>query len=417
MPWNGAPAAPALRRQWLKTVILAARDLLFEWRIALCLILALAAVLAPLLVLFGLKSGIVTTMRDRLRSDPAKREVVIRGNHQFDPAWLQEMAARPDVGFLVPRTRTLNVTFYALETDRGRSLPDLDMIATGPGDPLLAPDLTVPHKLEDILLTATAAGKLGVGVGERLHGVITRKLHDRFQRERIPLSLIGIVPETALGRDAAFVSVGLLVAADDYKDGYQVPALGVTDGAPPRGDARRFANARLYARTLDDVAGLAEWLRRQGFDVLTSAGEIAQVRALDRVLTFVFLVLAGIGVAGYLLSLAASLWANVDRKRRDLALLRLVGLRTGPLVAFPIAQALIVACAGIAVSAAVYAIVAVAFNSAFATELGREEFVCRLFLGDGVLAAALTIFVAFAASLVGGYRAARIDPAESLREP
>jgi putative ABC transport system permease protein len=130
-----------------------------------------------------------------------------------------------------------------------------------------------------------------------------------------------------------------------------------------------------------------------------------------------FLVIAGVGVLGFLLSLAASLWANVERKRRELAILRLVGLRTGPLMAFPAAQALMIALGGLALSAALYAGVASLVNTALAANLGRDELVCRLQAGDAIVAGLLTILFALAASAVGGYRAAQIDPAESLREP
>ena len=119
------------------------------------------------------------------------------------------------------------------------------------------------------------------------------------------------------------------MATEDYRDGAAVPALGVDRGHRCGSEpaARAFASARLYARSLDDVAPLAAWVRDQGYEVSTRAKEIETVKALDRVLAFVFLVLASIGVGGYLFSLAASLWANVDRKRREIALLRLVGPR------------------------------------------------------------------------------------------
>jgi putative ABC transport system permease protein len=226
-----------------------------------------------------------------------------------------------------------------------------------------------------------------------------------------------VLPETALAEDAVFVPLALLIAAEDYRDGFAVPELGVAEGDEPRSGDRSFASARIYARDLDDVAPLAEHLRSQGVEVVTRARDIETVKAIDRVLSLIFVVLAAIGVAGYLLSLAASLWANVDRKRREIALLRLVGLRTGPVVGFPAVQALVVAAAGILLSASLYAGVSTLFNRAFATELRRDEFVCRLLPGDAAAAVALTLVFALSASAVGGYRATRIDPAESLRDP
>ena len=43
------------------------RDYTHEWRMSGCFIFSLAAVLAPLMILFGLKFGIVTSMVTQLR--------------------------------------------------------------------------------------------------------------------------------------------------------------------------------------------------------------------------------------------------------------------------------------------------------------------------------------------------------------
>jgi len=409
-----AAAAPA-GRQWRQACRLAFRDFLHEWRVSLCLIFALAAVLAPLLVLFGLKSGIIATMTERLRADPRNLEITLRGHQRLDPAWFAAARARPEAGFVLPRTRLLAAT-VSLESTGGAGLPDIDMLPTAAGDPLLPAGTAPAEGLRQILLTATAAGRLKVQTGDGVTGRVFRRLGDRPQTLVLPLTVTGIVPETAFGRDAAFVSLDLLTATEDYRDGAAVPALGVRDGDTAAAPAARvFASARLYARGLDDVAPLAAWVRDQGFEVSTRAKEIEAVKALDRVLAFVFLVLASIGVGGYLFSLAASLWANIDRKRKEIALLRLVGLGTGPVIGFPVAQAVLVALAGTALSTLLYLGVAAAFNTAFVDQLGRDEFVCQLSLRDGLIAAVLTLLFAVAAAMVGGYRAAKIDPAEGLR--
>jgi putative ABC transport system permease protein len=408
------PGSATPLRQWRQTCVLAWRDFLHEWQVSLCLVLALAAVLAPLLVLFGLKSGIVTTMSERLKADPRNLEITLRGHYRLEPEWFRQLAVRPDVRFLVPRTRLLAATL-SLETAASASLLDLDMIPTAAGDPLLGPDLRPLEGLTEILLTETAAGKLNVRVGDRLTATVSRRLNDQAQAVQVMLTVAGIVSESAFGRDAVFVSLPLLVATEDYRDGYAVAELGAGDGRRERPAVRSFASMRLYARQLDDVAPLAAWLRSQGLEVVTRAKDIETVKAIDRVLTFVFVILASIGVVGYLLSLATSLWANVDRKRREIALLRLIGLGTAPVVGFPAIQAALVAVGGVVLAAVVYVAVAAAFNAAFASELNREEFVCRLAFSDGVAAGFLTLGFALIASVVGGYRAAKIDPAEGLR--
>ncbi len=128
---------PGAVHQWTRSFVLAVRDSLHEWPVSLCFMLALAAVLTPLLVLFGLKSGIVTTMTERLKADPRNLEITVRGNHHLKPAWVSDLADRPDVGFVVPRTRTLAATIDLIGPDR-RSVSGIDMIPTADGDPLLS---------------------------------------------------------------------------------------------------------------------------------------------------------------------------------------------------------------------------------------------------------------------------------------
>ncbi len=66
----------------------------------------------------------------------------------------------------------------------------------------------------------------------------------------------------------------------------------------------------LYARTIYEVAGLASVLTEAGQRVKTSAAEIETVRRIDRNLALLFWVIAAAGMAGYSLSLGASLWVT-----------------------------------------------------------------------------------------------------------
>ncbi|MFA7429790.1 MAG: ABC transporter permease [Rhodospirillaceae bacterium] len=401
-----SPTAPGAARATLR---LAVSDFRHEWRVSACLVLALAAVLAPLLVLFGLKSGIVSTMRDRLITDPRNLEVVIAGSYALGPEWFAALEQRNDVGFLVPRTRSLAATVDLLEPG-GKSLAAVEMVPTGAGDPLLRQVLP-PAGPGEVLLSHSAARSLGVADGAIVTALIARTVQGERQVARQPLTVRGVLPEAVFGRDGAFVTLDLLVGAEDYRDG-KAASL---NGAPPTPD-RAYSSARLFARDLDAVGPLADVLRGGGMEVRTRADDIETVKAIDRTLSFIFTVVAGIAVTGYLLSLAASLWANVDRKRRELALMRLVGFPTASVVAFPAIQALLIALIGVALSAAVAWGVAEAFNVTLSANLAQQEFVCRLLPGDLAVSAAVTIVLALIASSIGGYRAARFDPAESLRD-
>ncbi len=390
---------------------LAVADFRFEARVSLCLVLALAAVMTPLLVLFGLKSGMVHTLQQRLLADPRNLEVVVVGSQRLTADWLAALAKRPETGFSVARTRALSATVDARAAD-GRAFPGLEMVPSAAGDPLLPADVAPPAG-RVALLSATAAARLGVRAGDTLTAQVTRTVNGETQAARFPLTVGGIVPETAFPRAAAFVSLDLLVETEDFRDG--LAALGAA-GAAQRTAPRLFAGVRLYARDLDAVAPLAGVLRGEGMEVRTRAAEIDSVRAIDRVLSLIVGVLVAIGASGFLLSLGASLWANVERKRRDLALMRLIGFSGAAAAMFPAVQALLVAAGGILLSGAVYLLVAWGFDAALGASLGENEFVCRLPVGDYLAAAAATLVAALAAASLAGRRAAKVDPAEGLRD-
>lgn len=394
---------------------LALADFRHDWRVSACLVLALAAVMTPLLVLFGLKSGMVYTLQQRLLADPVNREVVIVGSQRLTPEWIADLAKRPDVGFLAPRSRSLSATLDARGAE-GKSYPGLEMVPSAAGDPLL-PEGAQPPSARAVWLSATAAQRLGVTVGGSFTAQVARTLNGETQAARVPLTVAGLIPESSFGRAAAFVPVDLLLATEDFRDGHAAPALGVDAGTPrDPAEPRLFAGLRLYARDLDGVAPLAERLRAQGMEVRTRAAEIESVKAIDRVLGLIVVVLAAIGATGFLLSLGASLWANVERKRRDLALLRLIGFSGVAAASFPAVQGLVVAVLGVLLSGAVYLGVAAGFDAALGQNLGANEFVCRLPPLHFAAAAAATLAAALLAALAAGRRAAHVDPAESLRD-
>ncbi|MBW6079395.1 ABC transporter permease, partial [Pseudomonas aeruginosa] len=70
-----------------------------EARLSLCAIFALAAVITPLLVLFGLKYGLVSTLTERLERAPSVREIIPVGGARYRAEDIAALAARADVAF------------------------------------------------------------------------------------------------------------------------------------------------------------------------------------------------------------------------------------------------------------------------------------------------------------------------------
>ena len=391
---------------------LASRDFANEWQMSGFFILALAAVLGPMMILFGLKFGIIGSMVDNLIQDPRNREIHPVGSGRFDMAWIDQLRQRPEISFVIPHTRSIAATIQLSSDNSSRILP-VEMIPTDPGDPLL-PDIQIPAEIHQVVLSDSAARKLNVKPGGSVSGSLSRRFQDKSERVHLDLKVVDVAPLGSFSRDGVFVTLSLAEAAEDYRDGRAVPALG-WEGTGS--DAQRtYPGFRLYTRSIYDVAPVSKALEKLGIEVRTRAADIEIVRNMDHNLTAVFWVIAVIGLVGFSFSLGASLWANVDRKRKELSVLRLVGFRTGDIIWFPIIQSFYTAALGWLTASLVYQGVAYTINRMFYAQLKQGENVCQLLPEHFLIALALTVTSAFLAAALAGYRAARIEPSEGLRE-
>jgi putative ABC transport system permease protein len=397
----------------LKTLRLASRDYAHEWQMSGCFVLALAAVLGPMLVLFGLKFGIVGGMVDQLVENPENREVRPVSSGRFDRDWFGNMARRSDVTFIVPRTRSIAATIE-LNSDKSSRIVRAELIPSGPGEPLLPADAPLPDGLNSVVLSQNAAEKLQASTGDKISGSVTRRFGGKKQRVHVDLDVVGVAPPGAFARDGAFTDVRLVEALEEYRDGRAVPELGWQGNAPT--DDRSYPGFRLYARSIYDVANLKNDLTAQGIEVRTKAADIDLVMRMDRNLSAIYWAIAIIGLIGFSLSLGASLWANVDRKRKELSVLRLVGFRTGDIVWFPVTQAFYTGLMGWLLAVGIYFGAAYVINGMLAEQLLEGTQVCVLLPRHYALALAVTVGAAMFAAALAGWRSARIEPSEGLRE-
>lgn len=392
-------------------ISLALSDARHELRLSLATVIGIAAILAPLIVLAGLKAGIVTAIRDGLTESPRAREVVNIANRSFDDAFFAAMRARPDVAFIVPRTRTLAASGgFAREAASDAPIRG-ELLATGAGDPLLG-GLPTPEGRAAVLSDALAQ-RLGARPGETVRMRIDRSLGGERQTLALSVTVTAVAPPSAFGREAAFLPLPLLLLAEDFQDGTVGPEPPAVDAPPAPG--RIHAGFRLYARGLEDVVTIDRALRADGIDVATRAEDVAALLALDRNLATLFAAIATLGGTGYLIGLAVGLYANVERKRRDLALLRLMGLSAQGLVVFPAAQAALFAAAG-ATLAAFVALGLQGFVNRLDLAVAEGRAVSAIGAGDLALAGVATLAGALAAAAFAARRAASIAPGEGMRD-
>jgi putative ABC transport system permease protein len=98
-----------MKSRFTDTLWLAGRDYRNEWQMSGFFILALAAVLGPMLILFGLKFGIIGSMLDNLIQDPRNREIRPIGSGRYDRVWIEQLRNRDEVAFIIPRTRAVRI--------------------------------------------------------------------------------------------------------------------------------------------------------------------------------------------------------------------------------------------------------------------------------------------------------------------
>ncbi|MET0088693.1 MAG: FtsX-like permease family protein [Candidatus Thiodiazotropha sp.] len=398
----------------LKDIIwLAGRDYRNEWQMSGFFILALAAVLGPMLILFALKFGIIGSMLDNLIEDPRNREIHPIGSGRYDAAWIEQLRTRPEVSFIMPRTRSIAATID-LDSDTSKRIISVEMIPSGTGDPLLSGRRT-PDNTDEIVLSRSAADKLNLKVGDSVDGSLARRYLGRSERVHLKLKVVDIAGTASFARDGAFTSLPLLEHAEAFRDGHAVAEYGWSGSTLPAQD-RYYPSFRLYTDSIYNVSRMTAALNKLGIEVTTRAADIEIVRNMDRNLSLVFWLIAIIGLVGFSFSLGASLWANVDRKRKELSVLRLVGFRTAEIIWFPVIQSSFTAILGWLTASLIYLGVSYSINHLFAAQMQAGEQLCRLLPQHYAVALGLTLGFAILAAALAGMRAARIEPSEGLRE-
>jgi len=392
---------------------LAVQDLWHDRIISFCIVSSLVAVIAPLLLLFGLRFGIVSQLQDDLANDPRNLEIRLLSSGSYDQDWIDQLRKRPDVGFAIGQTRSLN-TLADLQVDSSHFIENAEVIPTDIGDPLLG-DLQIQHE-DEIVLTQEAARKLAINVGDSLTLRVSRQLEERREWGRRTLTVVGILPPTYFNRAAIFTQSSLLLMLEHFRDGYAISALGVSSGQPLSGNPPLYARARLYAKSIDHVASLERDLRGQRIETTSRLADIENVKSINRVLGVIFNTIAATALIGCIASLIGAFIANVDRKRKHIAVLRLLGF-TGPTVAvYVMLQGCLLSLLAYAGGYGIYLIASQIFNRALADSQTTGQMLCKITLEHSLLAMAMTVVVALLVASIGAYRAIDIEPAQSLRE-
>ena len=392
---------------------LAMQDLWHDRSVSFCIISSLVAVIAPLLLMFGLRYGVVSQLQQELARDPRNLEIRMVSSGHYSAEWIAALQQKSEVGFAIGQTRSLNTQADLLK-DMSHFIENAEVIPTDLGDPLLGA-LQLGGE-DEVILSSEAARRLAVREGDTIRLRVMRQLDTRREWGERTLTVGAILVPTYFNRPALFVQQSLLLALESFRDGYRIPMLGISTGQPLTDKPPIFARARLYANSIDQVAALDLWLKQQRIETVSRLADIENIKSINRVLSLIFNVIAGTALIGCVASLIGAFLANVDRKRKHIAVLRLLGFTSPAVGLYIILQGVILTLLAYGGGLLLYLSGSALFNRTLASSQSTEQMICRITPLHSLLALLLALTVAILVAIIGARRAIAIQPAESLRE-
>ena len=346
---------------------LALRHLFFERMMTICQIAALACIMAPLLLLFSLRFGILTELHNKLMNDPKVLSLTLDMSYRLDASFFENLAARPEVGFVVPQITALNAL---VDLKFPGAAVRISVLPTKPGDPVvLSSNLSFEQPLgsDEAFISYNLAQLRGLKVGDVVTMVVSRTRNGVRESVRTSLKLRGIVEERFVNDDCLLLNLDLVNAIDDYRNGYN-PVL-LSDGSKVNTQPRLYAKFRLYAKDLASVIPLYYYLVNQNLNVSSKVREIQNLKAVSHVLNFIYGVIALVSVAGGALALTGLVLSALRASKRNFVLLRLMGQGSTGIYGVVMIEGLFIATVGFALALTLYSIGAGIFNTYFGTIL------------------------------------------------
>jgi putative ABC transport system permease protein len=398
-----------------------------DWLFSLCSVFSMAAFLVPLLTVFGLKDGIVGTMRNRLSTDPGTLEITPVGHPNFTPEFFRDLEKDPDVTFVVPNTRDVSNVIMLVSPDRDPLRVSTG--ATAHGDPLLA---LVPAgdslegaadddpELRQIWISSKAAKHLGLRPGNTVIGRVSRTSSGFVENAEAEFTVLGVLPPHAADTELILGSLGLIRAVELYRSGYAHDGLGWPGNDPSQMTGREggvvYQQFRLYAKDLDAVTRIQARLNADDIMVKAHTAEIARVRNMDTAFSMVTLTLLAVVLVGALASAASGSIDQVAKNRKSLACLALLGMGKAHLQAFSSFQAALSGFLASALATGLFLVTARILNYLFMGSIHNVERFCTLSWEKlGAASGAVVLFMVLA-SLTAYKALSDIEPSEGMRD-
>ena len=116
-------------------LFLSLKSISFDKLMSLCIIMAMTAVIAPLLLLFSLRYGIVLKELSALENNPNNLEIKMLSGYELDNSFFKALSENPHTGFVIELTRALSLTCNLKSQNAFKA--NVEAIPTKDGDPLV----------------------------------------------------------------------------------------------------------------------------------------------------------------------------------------------------------------------------------------------------------------------------------------
>ena len=387
-------------------------DLKHERLLSICAVAAMTAVLAPLLLLFSLRYGILSTLEHNLSSNPQNLEIRMLSGYTLPKAFFDDLRADPDVGFAVEMTRALSVS--ADISCNGRVKSGAECIPTAKGDPLLAFSEIADLQAEDeVVVSAAVASDMKGRAGDLIRVSISRIKDGQTQRAVHSFKIAGVLPSSLSSGYKLYLPLTVITAMEDFRDGYE--PLIFSDGTHQNSARESFAKVRLYAKDIDSVKPLSDKLRAK-YNIQDKLADIEELKALTRTLNFIFITIAAVSVTGGALAVGGLIFSGISRKERALALLRISGLSDCGVILMIVLENMILSTLAFIFSLLLYEAGAVAFAKYFSQALKEGMVVSKLTYGHlGIFLVASLLLCAFISAVITACRVLPVTPAQAMR--
>lgn len=387
-------------------------SLKFEYLVNICLIASMVSVIAPLMLLFSLRFGIVSNLEEKLVTDPRNLEIRMMSGYQLDKSFFEELKNDPHIDFYIPLTRSLSVT--ANVNFKGKMITNLEAIPTKAGDPLVIKS-GIKGELQDdeAYLSEQIAQDLNIKVGDKFKFVISRIKEGRTQNAIVQLTLKGIIKKEYLKYKSILIPLTPLIYMEDFRDGYEPPIF--SDGSALNEQRKYFAKARIYVKTLDDVEIVDKKLRAH-YQITSALESINNLKAICNVLDFILTVISLVSIFGGVIAICGLIWTNLSRLEKTFALLKLTGLNKRQIMLMVIFENLILSTTAYAIALGLFATAKALFNHYFSNILGQNTLVSLLTINHMLIGFALSITICLVISiLICRFKILNLNIANSLR--